>query len=247
MRPASIAVMSRLTSGVTEFRIRQILKEREVIADDDGYADLLTHMDPTSASKEAKIAAILETLNDDPSTQLDFASRLLVYSQLGNDDLEELNRILALDHLTFDSGQGQILPCTSHPDQVSRVRSELARLLEEIDPKLRTKYEGVFDAFGSSSKDALGQSVGSMRELLNDIIDLLGKGSTRKEKVRSIIMSGTGAELVDSLADTIDEIYAQLSSQFHREADWDTAFTALIVTEQILYFILRKSSRVDTA
>lgn len=117
--------------------------------------------------------------------------------------------------------------------------SELKSMLRSIDPRYEKMYDGAYDALRSKSKDNLRQSISSMRELLRQIIDQLGTGSTRKEKVKSILGSDTESKLANHLADVVDDVYALQSREEHTDPQYDNALYAIKTGEYTLHHILK--------
>jgi DNA-binding ferritin-like protein (Dps family) len=120
---------------------------------------------------------------------------------------------------------------------------ELKRLLRSRNSKFVEMYDGAYDALRSKSADKLRQSIASMRELLRQIINELGKGESRKAKVKSILGSDVEAELVNSLADVADKLYALQSREEHTEPRYDNALYAIKTCEYTLHYILKRAEK----
>jgi hypothetical protein len=123
-------------------------------------------------------------------------------------------------------------------DEVSE--ETIDSLLTGIDLMLQKKRQGAWQTFNGESKDRISQAMHTMREVLRQLLDVLApeeeipkapwykkpsKGTpvTRKMRVRYAI-AGTNCEvsvstlnLITSLADTVENTYAKLSAEAHRQ------------------------------
>ena len=126
---------------------------------------------------------------------------------------------------------------------MSEVALELSRLLSEIDPKYAEMYAGAVDALASGSSDKLRQSTSSMRELLRQLILHLGRGETRKARVKYILGTDVDAKLAEALANATDLLYAAQSKEEHTQPEYDNVVYIFKVCEYTLYYIMKRSEK----
>lgn len=158
-------------------------------------------------------------------------------------DLDLVLRELHTLGFTYDAEKGQIQPVTGHEEEEMRTLTELDSMLRELDSRYVDMRWGAWDALLSRNPDNYRQSISSMREMLRQVLDQLGSGETRKEKVRSILASSTETELVEALAEVVDKLYALLSAKEHTEPEFENTLFAIKETEHVLYFILRQEKK----
>jgi hypothetical protein len=142
---------------------------------------------------------------------------------------------------TYDAKKGQIQPLIGHEEEEIKTVTELDSMLGKLNSKYVSMRLGAWDALLSRNPDNYRQSISSIRELLRQVLDQLGSGETRKDKVRSILASSTETELVDSLAEVIDKLYAFQSAKEHTETEFESTLFAIREAEHVLYFILKRA------
>lgn len=142
---------------------------------------------------------------------------------------------------TYDAEKRQIQPVMGHEEEELKVLTELDSMLRKLDSKYVDMHLGAWDALLSRNPDNYRQSISSIRELLRQVLDQVGSGETRKEKVRSILASSTEAGLVDTLAEVIDKLYALQSAKEHAETEFESTLFAIREAEHVLYFILKRA------
>ena len=123
------------------------------------------------------------------------------------------------------------------------VALELNKLLSEIDPKYAEMYAGAADALKSGSSDGLRHSTSSMRELLRQLILHLGRGETRKARVKYILGTNVDAKLAEVLANAIDLLYAAQSKEEHTRPEFDNVLYIFKICEYTLYYMLKRSEK----
>jgi hypothetical protein len=146
--------------------------------------------------------------------------------------------------LSYDGDQ--VLQVGTHSQAEQELKSELKRLLGEVDKRFPGMLEGAWEAFYSENKDKYRQALVSCRELLDDVLEILGDGekskgektgAKRKIWVREMLRSGRESEIVTASTDLISSLYG-MESSIHGAPDSSTALFALTETEHILYFLL---------
>jgi hypothetical protein len=146
----------------------------------------------------------------------------------------------------------------------------LGILLNNISPDLERKRKGAWQTFRSENVDRISQSTNSMREVLRQLFDVLGpeekvkkacwyvapkSGSPvqRNMRIRYALagdnpqVSKSTLEMIDSLSDTVDTIYAKLSAQTHAEkkGEYILAEGCLKACEAIIMLVLGEYSNKD--
>jgi signal transduction histidine kinase len=123
----------------------------------------------------------------------------------------------------------------------AEIISELKQSLRSIDPKFEALYDGAYEALRSENKERLRHAVVSMRELLKLVIDRLGVGETRKQKVMSILCTERAAELVDSLAEVVEHVLNLQSKEMKEvEPNYDDTVFAIKTGEYTLHYLLTR-------
>jgi RNA-directed DNA polymerase len=154
---------------------------------------------------------------------------------------------------------------TFRPTEVGEhTRAKLSDLLNTIDPYYENKRTGAWVTFKGDSPDRIAQATHSMREVLNQLLEKLapdeqvikapwyavqtkGPKVTRKMRVRYILSdesqpaSKSTVNFIDSLANTTDEMYGQLSKEAHKHGEniESTAEIYLHACELLLILILQ--------
>lgn len=154
---------------------------------------------------------------------------------------------------------------TFRPIEVGEhVKANLSDLLNAVDPYFENKRIGAWVTFKGDSPDKIAQATHSMREVLSQLLEKLapdknvieaswyieptkGQKVTRKMRVRYILSdesqpaSKSTVNFIDSLADTADEMYAQLSKEAHKrgESVESIAESYLHACELVLLLILQ--------
>ena len=126
-------------------------------------------------------------------------------------------------------------------------RGLLKRLLADLNPELVDKWEGAWQALGSSNPDRLSQAPFSFRELLRMVldglvsdvgVDLSEQNSKRKGQVRRILR-GKEAEFADAMAKAVAAQYDYLSKPAHTSYRNEVAVqAALMAGDGLLLFLL---------
>jgi len=139
--------------------------------------------------------------------------------------------------------------------------AKLPDMLNAIDPYFEKKRIGAWVTFSGSSPDKISQAASSMREVLSQLLEQLspdknvreaswyteGQKITRKMKVRYILSdeeipaSKSTVKFIDSVSNTTDEMYAQLSKEVHkREVGVESkAEIYLRMCELVIFLILQ--------
>jgi hypothetical protein len=68
----------------------------------------------------------------------------------------------------------------------------------------------------------------------------IGTRNERKSRLRAVLKEDREVRLVESLANTIDELYETLSKGVHGEVDFETALLCLRVTEHLVRYLLAR-------
>jgi signal transduction histidine kinase len=116
----------------------------------------------------------------------------------------------------------------------AEITSELKQSLRSIDPKFEALYDGACEALRSKNKERLRHAVVSMRELLKLVIDRLGVGENRKQKVMSILCNERAAELVEHVLDL------QSKEMKEVEPNYDDTVFAIKTGEYTLHYLLTR-------
>jgi uncharacterized protein YcgL (UPF0745 family) len=232
-------ILAEHTCGIREFDIKGFILKLGVIKDDMDYFHLLeVYKDPASDSKEAKIEAILRKLNGNPELAI-FVNQLAVANNLENEEIEDINRSLALDGLYLDKESKTLKPETGHANEEEIILSKLDESLKNLSEEFFQMHSGIWDAVSSGGADKYRGAVASCRELLRQVIDkLASSGKTRAEKLKSILGSTSRAQMCDSVANLVNELYGFLSNQEHTTPSYEDAIFAVRLTEYTLYYLM---------
>jgi hypothetical protein len=158
-------------------------------------------------------------------------------------DLDTLKTHLRPLGLDVDIKNKRVVPTTTRPEAELELRSVLEVKLAKINPEFPRMLNGAWDAYYSNNANKYRNTISSCRELLNQFITKLSKGGlTRKERIRFILGSKSETELVEAVAELVDQIYSVQSAQEHTSPDRATALFVLAETEHVLHFLL---SHVD--
>jgi len=242
LSPSTIRIMAKYTSGLTEYNIKGILKILEVIQNDEDYQKLLSGMDESSRTKEAKIEAILSNLDRRGDAKLLGVMTELIKQGAYSDEILEINRHLVKDGLEYSIEEKQIYPTVGRAQEEQKIISELDGLLGRLNPEYVKMHDGAWESFSSGTSDSHRQSISSMRELFRQVIDQLApSGKTRKEKIQAILTSTTQSNIVEALAKVVDELYALQSAGEHTTPDYESTVFALRTTEYVLYYLLKQA------
>jgi len=247
LSPASIRKIARIAAMMTEHEMIGTLVEEGLLqGEQDFYNKSEDYMTSLSRSKAAKSEAILKYFNKD-STVL-AAGGVLIQQAIQRfhpgPDIENLNRSLVRDGLQYDPMSGRIVPATGAPEEEKKLQTELDRRLWNLNPEFQRMHEGLWDAISSGSADKLRQANSSARELLRQTVDhLVGNGlekMSRKARIKRILQSESRGELVDAIAELVDQLYGAQSAQEHSRPDPDTVILTAKITEYCLLYVLRK-------
>jgi hypothetical protein len=143
-------------------------------------------------------------------------------------------------------------------------------LLNNISSDLEMKRKGAWQTFRSQNVDRISQSTNSMREVLRQVLDILGPDEKVKKacwyfapktgspvhrnmRIRYALagdnpqVSQSTLKMIDSLSDAVDTIYAKLSAQTHAEqkGEYILAEGCLKACEAIMMLVLGESSNAD--
>jgi len=145
------------------------------------------------------------------------------------------------------------------PELDSKINSRLESMLSELGDVYLARYRGAKEALTSDNPDKFSQSIGSMRELLNDILRLLTKDEvfsddekkdgkpTRRARIKHILAKSKGLSIetlfVDAIANTLIKTNKILSKEFHltSEKDRETILFVYKSTEYLIYYILTQN------
>lgn len=156
---------------------------------------------------------------------------------------EELNTL----GYTIDN-KLNIRPTTGSSEIDKKLRSELDEQLLKLDPEFPSIKQGAWETLLSNHKDKERQSITSMRELMDKVIDkLVPEKLDRKQKIKKILSSGSNSEteLIDSVDEVVDKLYHFHSKGTHEKLTFKQAMYALMVTEYTLHYIL--TQKIDNA
>jgi hypothetical protein len=130
----------------------------------------------------------------------------------------------------------------------AEIISALKDKLRRIDPKFEEMYDGAYDALRSKNKESLRHAIVSMRELLKLVIDRMGVGEKRKQKVMSILGTERAAELVDSLVGVVEHVLNLQSKEMKElQPDYDDTVFAIKTGEYTLHYILTRRPKDQRA
>jgi hypothetical protein len=160
--------------------------------------------------------------------------------------------IIELNSLGFSYNYAtqQVIPITDHIEEDVKIQSEIDIILRRLSSQSGSDYvskrQGAWDTLLSESHDRYPQAVSSIRDLLSAVLRQLAPDKeTRKSRVKAILTSDTETDLVNSIANTIDELYG-LQSKIHvtetaKMLDYESALFAIKTTEYLLYFLLKRA------
>lgn len=132
------------------------------------------------------------------------------------------------------------------PTPVEETITALDGKLKTINPNLVEIRKGAWSALHSESPDRYRQSIASSRELLNQTINALTDGKTRKEKV-SKILGDSDAETVEAVCQLVGSLYSIQSKGTHgRDPNAEDALFVLNTTQLTLYFLLNNLQLQNT-
>ncbi len=159
-------------------------------------------------------------------------------------------------------------PATSA--QIGPKMETISTLLRFSPPRLVWNRQGAWQTFRSQSVDRISQATNSMREVLRQLLDILGpeekvkkaywyvapkNGSPvhRKMRIRYALagenpdVSKSTLEMINSLSDSVDTIYAKLSAQTHaeRKGEYILAEGCLKACEAIIMLVLGEYSNKE--
>lgn len=196
------------------------------------------------------LAEFFMTLHEeDPSRFASFLSYCLAdvlprdssFTQWGDSDQRYLDlfvRDLRVLGYELEREEPVVRPTTIGSEEEEKMMDALDDMLNKVNPTLVQKRRGARAVLLSEQPDSVSQAVSSCRELLNQTINSLAEGKTRKEKVLKIL-EGREAEVVESLAELIDSLYSLQSKGTHAESDIETALFVIKITEDALYYLLK--------
>ena len=236
---STMRIIAEHTSRIREFEIKGFILKLGIIKDDIDYIQLLEqYCDPSSDSKEAKIEAILRKLNGLPELAT-FIIQLVVANDLEDEEIESINKSLAIDGLHFDKESKTLKPTVGHIDEEKAIMSKLDEFLASLDKRFYDMHKGIWDAISSGGADKYRWATASCRELLRQVIEkLASSGNTRREKLESILGSTFRARMCDSIANLVNDLYGFLSGQEHTEPSHEDVILAARLTEYTLDYII---------
>ena len=164
---------------------------------------------------------------------------LTFYKPVGIQRKEFLDRLQPLG-LDWDPTSNRIRPTATRPQEEHTIRTELDSLLMEVDGIFPKMLRGALEAYYSDNPDRYRHCITSCRELLRQVMDKLGEGKTRREKIQHIIGSSSTAEVVDAAASLVVSICDAQSAGTHASIGQSTALFVLVETEHVLYFLLKQ-------
>jgi len=147
---------------------------------------------------------------------------------------------------------------------------KLPDMLKLIDPYLEDKRIGAWVTFKGDSPDKIAQSTHSMREVLSQLLEELapdtnvGEASwyiepsgnpkvNRKMRVRYILSdketpaSKSSVKFIDSLSNTTEEMYAQLSKEAHKHgASLESKAETYLKSCEIVILIILQNRKAQT-
>jgi len=153
-------------------------------------------------------------------------------------------------------------PATGTPTLDIEIKSQLETMLSKLGSEYLARYNGALESLLSNKPDSLSQSLGSMVQLLRDVLNKLTEDDvftedekdrgkpTRKAKLKHIVdrSGGLGAEteLADSISDVLIDCFSALNKGYHvtTKKDWITILYIFKSTEYLMYYILSQSPNV---
>jgi len=160
-------------------------------------------------------------------------------------------------------------PVRSVVSTVLSTKSDISRLLFEVDPGLESKRQGAWQTFHGMGSDRLSQASLSMREVIRLLLYKLAPDDMikaapwynkptdtksdviRKMRVRyclsgcSTSVSHSTLDYVESLARFIDETYTQLSKEVHSDKSSDISMVkAFLESGDIIILIILLNKKV---
>jgi len=142
------------------------------------------------------------------------------------------------------------------PELDIKMNSRLESILSELGDAYLSRYRGAIEALTSDNPDKFSQSIGSMRELLNDILILFTKDEvfsdnekkdgkpTRRARIKRILSKSKGLSketiFIDTIANTLIKTNSILSKEFHltSEKDREAILFVFKSAEYLIYYIL---------
>jgi hypothetical protein len=167
---------------------------------------------------------------------------------------EEQIKRMRNEYLTHVVSQSYKLPCQmidlclsacfetaerTKLDPFQEKDENISFLLSKHFPKSVLKYEGALESLESDMPDKFRHASASMREL---IVEVLGNGSrARKLSLQKFSSSESENNLVEALANTVDEINETLNKGVHAELEEKMVLLSIRITENILLYFLEKT------
>lgn len=116
------------------------------------------------------------------------------------------------------------------------IEAHINDLLSKHFPECAKRYEGAWKSLESDNPDRFRHASTSMREIIREI---LGKSNeTRKERLHGLSNSESEQNLMEALANTVEEIYRTLNKGTHSELEETMAILSIRITENILSYVL---------
>jgi hypothetical protein len=160
-----------------------------------------------------------------------------------SNDFHRFRRELETLGLIYDVDNGKIVPATGHEDTKQIERTGLEKMLARLDPRFAKLHQQAWNALLLDESDGPRQSVNSIKELLNQILHHLvpEEGLTRMQRLTKIL-DFEETDFVESLAELIDSLQSLQSKRTHIMSDLESALFIVLETENVLYYILKKSA-----
>ena len=153
-------------------------------------------------------------------------------------------------------------PATGTPVLDIEIKSQIEGMLSKLGNEYLDRYNGALESLMSSKPDSYSQSLGSMVQLLRDVLNISTKDDdfteaekdkgkpTRRSKLKHIIdrSGGFGAEanLATALSDVLTSSFTVLNKGYHvtQKKDRATMLYVFKSTEYLLYYILFQTNTI---
>jgi len=163
------------------------------------------------------------------------------------DDLTRSNIKNALDFLSIHSNNIELVSSaimetmkTLERPYILQKNEYLRMKLNQLGENFLALYDAAWKTFESDNPDRARQCCATVRELLNDLLDVKGKGKDRREKL-SFILRNQDATFAEAFTEYIVALFYLLGKSVHRKKMNPNEVTfALTMLEDALLFLLAR-------
>lgn len=164
-----------------------------------------------------------------------------IVSRIRNDPFRDIKLPEAMhDYASQQSGtapqehQPYVREGALEPEQ-----EKLSVLLDRLDPRLRRRWEGAWEALNSDNADRLSQAANSMVELLDQVIGQVCKGVDLASYLREKYQTHQKTEWVDATRKWIGKTKDSLhSAKHHVDHQSEQLTKALLITAESIILVI---------